>query len=388
MTTCSMATDRPSEDELREEIARLSRDPVVRALLNSVSGLLAVMNPQRQVLAVNDALLQALDIRDAGQVFGLRLGQVIGCVHAHEPPAGCGTTGFCSTCGAAVAIATSLADNQPVERMCAVSVMRNGEAEDFCFRVRACPVHRDGRRYLLLFLQDVTADQRRAALERAFLHDITNTVTGLAGLAAAMVSRPGAHTDELTLAVHDAVMRLVEEVQFQRQLVRSGGGLEPSLRSITVAEVFQAVRDWFTSHPGARDKRLRIVEADGDVAFETDLFMVVRVLGNMVVNALEATDPGGEVRLWAERRGGHVALCVWNSRAIPAPVAKRIFQRNFTTKSEPGRGLGAYSMKLVGEKLLKGRVDFTSSDADGTVFRYIVPIRPVHGGTKTDGPGF
>ena len=34
----------------------------------------------------------------------------------------------------------------------------------------------------------------------------------------------------------------------------------------------------------------------------------------------------------------------------------RIFQRSFSTKAERGRGLGTYSMKLLGEGYLHGRV--------------------------------
>jgi signal transduction histidine kinase len=34
-----------------------------------------------------------------------------------------------------------------------------------------------------------------------------------------------------------------------------------------------------------------------------------------------------------------------------------------------GQGLGTYSMKLLDEQLLGGRVTFSSSSADGTCFR-------------------
>ncbi|MDR3555950.1 MAG: ATP-binding protein [Syntrophobacteraceae bacterium] len=43
-------------------------------------------------------------------------------------------------------------------------------------------------------------------------------------------------------------------------------------------------------------------------------------------------------------------------------------------KSGPGRGLGAYSMKLFGEDILGGKVGFTSSEVDGTVFRFSLDI--------------
>jgi sensor histidine kinase regulating citrate/malate metabolism len=44
-----------------------------------------------------------------------------------------------------------------------------------------------------------------------------------------------------------------------------------------------------------------------------------------------------------------------------------MFKRSFTTKGI-GRGLGTYSMKLLGEKYLKGKVGFESSKQNGTTF--------------------
>jgi sensor histidine kinase regulating citrate/malate metabolism len=51
----------------------------------------------------------------------------------------------------------------------------------------------------------------------------------------------------------------------------------------------------------------------------------------------------------------------------------RIFQRNYSTKSDSGRGLGTYSMKLFGETYLGGKVDFTSSESEGTTFHLRLP---------------
>jgi sensor histidine kinase regulating citrate/malate metabolism len=58
---------------------------------------------------------------------------------------------------------------------------------------------------------------------------------------------------------------------------------------------------------------------------------------------------------------------VHNQGFIPKDVQLQIFQRSFSTKGE-GRGIGTYSMKLLGEKYLKGKVRFESLDKNGTTF--------------------
>ena len=44
-----------------------------------------------------------------------------------------------------------------------------------------------------------------------------------------------------------------------------------------------------------------------------------------------------------------------------------MFQRSFSTKGA-GRGLGTYSIKLLGEKYLNGKVGFISEQGRGTIF--------------------
>jgi signal transduction histidine kinase len=54
-------------------------------------------------------------------------------------------------------------------------------------------------------------------------------------------------------------------------------------------------------------------------------------------------------------------------------VATRIFQRSFTTKAEPGHGLGTYSMRLLAERYLDGQVVFESTPEKGTTFSLMLP---------------
>ena len=87
---------RRGNERLAVEISAVTRNPVIDAVLTSVSGLLAVLNERRQILAINDALIDMLGISDASQIPGLRPGEAIGCAHSAEGPDGCGTSRYCS----------------------------------------------------------------------------------------------------------------------------------------------------------------------------------------------------------------------------------------------------------------------------------------------------
>jgi hypothetical protein len=379
-TVCSYyaPAERASGDEMKRHIEMASRNTVVDALMKAISGILAVLNEHRQILVLNNTLLRMLGIDDAERVLGLRPGEALNCIHAYEQPGGCGTSRFCSTCGAAIAIVTSLGNSKPAERKCVVTIQKNGEHVDLYFRVRCSPIVLGGERFLLLFLQDTTAHQRRAALERMFFHDISNLIEGL-NLASCLLLR-GKEGDrhELTKRIVQLSSRLTKEVAIQKTLTRESPEIyQLSFEVVSARDTVYELQEIFASHPAARARRLRLPETIPDFTLTTDFSLLLRILTNMLINAFEATREGGEVRLWLEQGDDAVTFCVWNKQVIPEEVSRRIFQRNFSTKEESGRGLGTYAMKLFGETYLRGNVDFTTSEIGGTVFRLCLPARPL-----------
>jgi PAS domain-containing protein len=174
METFFAPPERATDETLATEIEIVSKNPVVTGLLHSISGLLAILDEKRQIVALNDSFLQMLGIDDPADALGLRHGEAVQCIHADDEPAGCGTTKFCSSCGAAVAILSSLEQNKPVEMICALSAKRGDKITDIALLVKSHPIIINQHRFLLIFLQDITQQQQRAALERYFFHDVNN----------------------------------------------------------------------------------------------------------------------------------------------------------------------------------------------------------------------
>jgi sensor histidine kinase regulating citrate/malate metabolism len=87
----------------------------------------------------------------------------------------------------------------------------------------------------------------------------------------------------------------------------------------------------------------------------------------MIKNALEASLPDATVTISCAKSGEKIRFSVHNTTFIPRDIQLQLFKRSFTTKGV-GRGLGTYSMKLLGEKYLKGKVGFESTEQNGTTF--------------------
>lgn len=363
-----------SEAEIRiaktTEFQKVSNNPLVTKLLNSIQGMLAVVDKDRRVVALNSSFLEQLDIRDAHRSMGLKLGDALECNHAKQEPGGCGTTSFCPTCGAALAILASAKTNAAAEELCSLSRQRDGEHQELFFLVKANPVEIDGQVYIILLLQDVTEFQQKAVFERAFFHDMSNLLCGVIG--ASSILMEGEEQEKYAKMVYGASKRLANEMKLQQCLSKNETDCyTPVPETVTVQQVFDELDFFLANHPARLKKQIDYVKRLLDAAVVTDMSLLVRVLFNMVLNALEASETGDKVAVWADTKDARLRFNVWNKTKIPEHIMPRIFERNFSTKAKIGRGVGTFSMKLFGEKLLGGTVDCTTAEA-GTVFSFQV----------------
>ena len=365
-----------SDQQLDDQLQAISSHPVISELLQIINGLVAILNSNRQITAINDDMLRALNVKKPEKVFGLRLGEAVHCVHAHEV-SGCGTTEYCMTCGAAIAMVTALCNQTSAERICSITANENGKAKDLFFKVSASCLTIEYKPYILIFLQDVTTQQNRALLERVFFHDLNNTIMSLNSTTRMLMLGDRHEHDTLIRQVNRLSNRLSREVHIHQALINQSYEYKIQYQQIPVIRIFNELTQFFADHPVAADKTLLVEHPLPNLYLSTDETLTLRILTNMVLNALEASNEGDMVKVWLIHDGDHLTFHVWNKEAIPKRICLRIFQKNFSTHEGFGRGFGTYSMKLFGEKYLGGTVDFVSSPSEGTTFSFSLPIKPL-----------
>lgn len=375
METYFASPERSDQWELQQQISYASKNPVINGVMKMVGGLIAVLNQNRQILMVNHGLLKTLGIDNPEKTLGLRPGEALGCRYASEMDAGCGTSEYCMTCGAAIAIVASLGGDDTVERTCAIVADMDGAPSDLYFRVQASPIPMDDNKFILLLLSDITHQQQMAALQRTFFHDINNLIMGLVQASELLrLSRPD-KIDDLSQHITGLCGRLASEVELQRNLsLKESPNFQLKAETLSVAAVTSELHHSLSYHPSKFSKSLDIQNGTPGISIHTHHGLLLRVLSNMLINAFEAVDPHDRIRFNTEVKDGQVVFSVWNRSAMASAVSCRVFQRNFSTKSELGRGLGTYSMKLIGEQLLGGHVYFETSPDEGTRFFFELPI--------------
>ncbi len=367
--------ERKPQQVLKVELEKVLNNSVVTELLYVLSGVVMIINDDRQILTANKSFLQMAGIDSPQELLGLRPGEVLDCVHAHDHAGGCGTGQACASCGAALAIVTSLCTDKPVERYCALQIRKNGQPFDLYLRVIATPIHVfPDEAMILVCMQDVTSEHKRANLERIFYHDINNLITALLSLTFLISEKsPKADNSDYLGRLQNICDRLAQEVAIQQLLTNhSGAGIVQHNRRVSVKEIMDELSAIYMHHPKALLRRISFPRNPSG-QLESDPGLIVRILGNMLTNALEATSEGGEIVLALHQTEQETGFTIWNDQHIPESIQPRIFQRHFSTKDGFERGLGTFAMKLLGEQILGGRVEFTTSPAEGTSFTLWLP---------------
>ena len=363
---------RAEGEELQRHIATASRIPQLNELYDAVADIVVILNRHRQIVYANKALADAFHLDDRTVIYGLRPGEALNCQHCAETPGGCGTTRFCSQCGAVKAILSGLRGKKAFEEC---HMLRNPAGDALDLRVVSTPFEFENRSFVIFVVTDISHEKRLQVLERTFLHDISNTLTVLAGVAGLAAETGSLEDAEVIQELNIGVQRMTDEVNGHKELLAAENGdlpIHPS--SVHSLSVLQEVVALYRGLEIARTRTIQIDASSADVTFSTDKTQLTRILGNMLKNALEASPSGERVLVGCEREGyTEVSFWVQNFQVMPPEVQLQVFNRSFSTKGN-GRGIGTYSIKLLCERYLKGKASFVTSAERGTIFKVTLPL--------------
>lgn len=334
---------------------------------------LLVLNEHRQAVFSNRAFVQMLGIKNSHDFLGKRPGEIMQCAYAHCEPGGCGTSGYCSECGALHAVLESINTNSSSTYDCQLLQSINEEKAALDLRVHASPFNFNDTIYYVVTIMDIADEKKREVMERLFFHDILNSAGNAKSLIDVMRDEGAAELSESLDMLNTALYGLVEEIQTHRELRTAEKGDYPlSLITIQSAEIVETLSKEFAVHKLAYCKRIELLSSLENVPLKADYSLLRRVIINMLKNALEATPQGGVVKIGCHKEGENVAFEVQNDQAMAPSVQLQVFKRSFSTKGK-GRGLGTYSIKLLTENYLGGRASFVSNEDVGTIFKVALP---------------
>jgi signal transduction histidine kinase len=178
--------------------------------------------------------------------------------------------------------------------------------------------------------------------------------------------------------------KIIDEIEAQRELTAAENDeLKTEWSSIRSLDFLKDLKVICEKISVANNRWIDIDQVSTDIDFFSDRVILTRVLINMIKNALESTLEQGAIQLGCQHQNQEVVFWVHNQAYIPEDVQLQIFQRSFSTKG-PNRGHGTYSIRLLTERYLHGRVSFESNHSFGTIFQVFLPLNKNHFNEKED----
>jgi signal transduction histidine kinase len=361
--------ERSPMEETEASRTLLTSHEFFKEFFGAVPGIIAILNKNRQVVYANDEFIASMGSKSLEALLGKRPGEAISCIHSAEELSGCGTAEACSVCGAVNAILESQITQQKATREARITSSVNGQDKIWDLKVTSSPITFLDEHFYIFSVEDISNEKRRVALERIFFHDILNIAGGLSGLLA--VLKAGTDPEETRNLIdmsEEASRNLIEEIMLQRQIVAAeNNDLVINPENIKSREFLLSVISKIRFHNASAGKNIIIEDKSADFEFRSDRILLQRVIINLLKNALEATPADGIVTIGCSNLNHKNMFYVCNSGVMPREVQLQIFQRSFSTKGK-GRGIGTYSIKLLTEKYLDGKVSFVTNESEGTRF--------------------
>jgi len=403
--------------ELERQVRIIRDNRLIATLLNAANLMLMILNRERQIIFASEKFLSMTGLEDSSRVTGLRPGNAVHCIHSNDDPSGCGGAEACRHCSALRIVQQSILSGQAATDEATILFQTQGKDNTLNILEHVVPADLYGENCYIVTMVDISDSLHRRWLEKLFFHDILNKVGALSNYMKIIrreTPDPGPLGDDLAF-VEESFRTVLDDIRYQKQLMEAEAGeLQPEWMTLQPAELLEQIARLYEKHDAAIGKDLRTLPAGSMPRIRSDYLLLRRVLENMVKNALEATSMGREITLgcrWepstalqgddraaalipeAPQEAGkpeskpdgvdNGAVCFWvrNDEVMSEDIQARVFQRSFSTKGN-GRGLGTYSIKLIGEQILGGKVGFRSRKGFGTEFFIRIPIRKEQGGAN------
>jgi PAS domain S-box-containing protein len=213
-------------------------------------------------------------------------------------------------------------------------------------------------------------------LSASIAHEIHNPLETVRNLFFLIRKNASAELQNLLNMAEQELTRVVQITTNMLSLYRESKKLIP----LKLGEVVESVE--VLLQRAIRDKQIALskeIRTDTQIAgFPAEMRQVI---SNLVSNAIDAVQPGGQIRITVENtktKDFRTAVAVVvrdNGSGIPENVKDKLFQPFFTTKGENGTGLGLWITQGIVSKH-GGYIEVTSDGSNGdhgTTFRVVFP---------------
>ena len=217
---------------------------------------------------------------------------------------------------------------------------------------------------------------------RATYHDTMQPLASIATLAHAGAQVPHGGTPPDFASLFKGIATSAKEINLLFKGLRDVfmvGESDPAIEAVSLNQLFDEVEQVYAPQARKKALELRVVRRKNDVRLETDPLLMMRILGNLVSNAIKYTDQGGvligSVLAKTMVRIDVIDTGIGIQPAYGQKIFDEFFQVNNPSKNKAmGLGLGLYIVRTFIARLSGHRLSFSSRVARGTRFSIDCPV--------------
>jgi PAS domain S-box-containing protein len=218
-------------------------------------------------------------------------------------------------------------------------------------------------------LAEQAALARLGQMAAVVAHEVKNPLAGIKGAMQVLMSRR-ASGDSETVVMRDVVVRIDALNELIQDMMMFARPKPPRLAQVNVRLLLDEAVTMLRRDPIGSSLDVQVEGGDGSITADPDLLRATVL--NLLLNAAQAMDGHGRIRVTGERRDGKWAIEVRDSGpGIPAAIQQEVLEPFFTTKSRGG-GLGLPIAKRVAE-LHGGSLSLTCPESGGTSVTVTLP---------------
>jgi two-component system sensor histidine kinase VanS len=181
-------------------------------------------------------------------------------------------------------------------------------------------------------------------------HELKTPIAAVSVLLEGMIENVGDYNDHPKylrecIKQMDAQNKVISEILDIVNL--NDGKILPRPEKLDIALVAESLLPSFKTLADANGQNLDVSIPDGQIC-NTDLSMLKKVLSNVIMNAVQNTPVGGDIRLWSELRGDKCRLCILNSGVnIDKEIIAKLFDPFYRIDKARSRKTGNSGLGLT-----------------------------------------
>ena len=386
----------------RAEQALLVEQENMKAIFAAAPVGMLLLDDEGMIVNSNAVIAQLL-LKDQCQITQHRAGCGLGCIHSIEDARGCGFSAACAACPLRNEI------QQVVSSGCSIhgaempyAVLIDGQERHFWLSVNAEPLMLNGRRHVVLAIDDITERKNSEAelvkakeraeesdrLKSAFLanmsHEIRTPMNGILGFTE-LLKEPkltGEEQQQYISIIEQSGDRMLNTINDIINISKiEAGQMEISISETNINEQIEYIYAFFKPEVEQKGMLLSFKNTlpGKESVIKTDREKVYAILTNLVKNAIKFTF-AGRIELGYVKKDEFLEFFVKDTGiGIPQNKQKAVFDRFVQVnpsdkRAFQGSGLGLSISKAYVE-MLGGRIWDESEEGKGSVFYFTIPYK-------------